>query len=125
MSALGWFRTDCTCLSAPEVTRLSRALNIPTAHALGIITAIEAQLAAYAPSGDLSDVADMLATWAQWDGDRDAFVREFMRAAANTDGIMVGWLNRNADAMNHINSNRERQRRFRAKRKSERSGGDQ
>ena len=124
MKALGWFRQDCNCLRAPEVVRLSRTLGIPATHALGIITAIEAQLSAYAPDGDLSYVPDMLSVWAQWQGDADDFAATFIKAVADNECRMRSWIERNEASRKAAENNRQRQQRHRTKQSAPRTAPD-
>lgn len=124
MSGLGWFRQDSACASATEVIRLARALAISPITALGIITAIEAQLSFHAPDGDLNDVTDMLGTWAQWEGDHDAFAAAFVDAVTGGSGIMGAWLDRNSGPMGDAERARERMRRYRQRKRTGQSGPD-
>jgi hypothetical protein len=117
MTSLGWFRQDNNCLSAPEVVRLARALRIPATHALGIITAIEAQLTAFSPKGDLRHVADMLSVWAQWEGDAEPFAIAFIKAVADDACCMRSWVERNEASQTAAEKNRLRQQKLRDKRR--------
>ena len=90
----------------------------------GIITAIEAQLSAYAPDGDLSYVPDMLSVWAQWQGDADDFAATFIKAVADNECRMRSWIERNEASRKAAENNRQRQQRHRTKQSAPRTAPD-
>ena len=83
-----WFRMHANIADKPVVWRLSAALHISQAKAVGHLAMFWGKVSQHAPHGHVAELPDtQLEAWAGWEGKKGVFAK-WLRADHLTDGIV-------------------------------------
>ncbi len=106
-----WIRVHANLPARPVVGRLSDALKVRRAEAVGLLVALWGQVAQHGRGGNISGVSDrQLEEWAGWAGKRGVFAAWVRSAHCTDDGVIRDWEEYQGPLEARRAADRERQR---------------
>ncbi len=116
---MAWIESHQELANHPKTGRLAHYLGIGKPQAVGHLHFLWWYALSYAEDGDLSDLSDLIAYGASWDGDEEVFVAALIKSGfLDEDYQLHDWMDYAGKLVERREQDRERKRRSRVLHKS-------
>ena len=117
---MNWVAIDVNISVDEKTLAVARHCKVTHAEAVGLVVSVIAALPRIAPSGNISDITDvMLEGVAMWEGKRGRFA-EIFRTAWCTAGVVTAWEKWNGAKQRECKAKAQRAKEWRDRKKAER-----